>query len=103
MAEAQVQEMRRRWQESRTSLREAGSALAAGRLDEAFGLFTRGHDLGDDNIRCHVRGHLGRARIEMRRGQLQDASLDAYFALIAIFVSPARRFRKLRSTGFPAP
>lgn len=81
-------------------LRRAKSALKAGRFDEALGLFTKAHDLGDDNILCHVRGHLGRARIETRKGKLRDAALDAFFAMIAVLVSPARRLRGARGRGF---
>ncbi len=95
------EDRRRRWDDSRRHLREAGSALKAGRLAEAFALFTRAHDLGDDHVLCHMRGHLGRARVEMRKGDVRDAAVDAFFALVAIVVSPARRLRGARGRGFP--
>ena len=95
-----LEDRRQRWDQSRMNLRQAGIALKAGRVDHAFALFTRGHDLGDDNLLCHMRGHLGRARIELRKRNVRDAFLDAFFALAAIVVSPARRLKGARGRGF---
>lgn len=100
VADTAIEEKRRRWDESRRQLRAAGRLLKAGRFDEAFGLFTQAHDLGDDNVLCHMRGHLGRALIEMRMGKMRDASIDSCFALGAVVVSPLRRLRGVRGFGF---
>jgi hypothetical protein len=84
-------------------LRQASDALKAGRVDEAFQHFTKAHDLGDDNVACHSRGHWGRARVELRAGKLRAALLDSFFASAAVFVSPFRRLRGVRGRGFGHP
>jgi hypothetical protein len=94
---------RRRWDESRKYLRAARVALGTGRIDEAIKLFRQGHDLGDDNILCHARSHLGLARVEVKRGRLREAAIDVMFALAAVLVSPLRRFKGVRGPGFGAP
>jgi len=91
---------RRRLAESRATLREARDALRAGRLNAAFRLFTEAHDLGDDNVLCHIRGHWGRARVELRAGKARDALLDIFFCFAAVLVSPFRRLRAVRGRGF---
>ncbi len=93
-------EKRQRWNESRKRLHDASSALRAGRLDEALQLFSQAHDLGDDNVLCHTQGHLGRARVEMRKGRMRDASVDVFFGLLAVLVSSARLLRGVRGRGF---
>jgi hypothetical protein len=92
-------EQEQRWAESRVWLREARAARKAGRLDEAFASYTRAHNLGDDNVRCHARGHLGRAWIEIRRGQIRDASIDTFWASTALMVSTIRRMLGRRGAG----
>ena len=92
-------EQQRRWSESRARLRDARMAMADGRFDDAFSLYTQAHNLGDDNVRCHMRGHLGRARIEVLRGQLRDASIDTFWASTALMVSTLRRFLGRRGAG----
>lgn len=94
------QEQRRRWAQSRQALREARAALRAGRNDQALGLFTQAHDLGDDHALCHARAHLGRARVEMAAGRRREAAVDALFAALAALVSPLRRLRGVRGRGF---
>jgi uncharacterized protein DUF3703 len=94
---------RRRWDESRKHLQAARAALSASRFDEAIRLFKRGHDLGDDNVLCHARGHLGLARVAVRRGRLRAAAIDVMFALAAVVSSPLRRFKGVRGPGFGAP
>ncbi len=73
--------------------------MRAGRLDEAFAFYTQAHNLGDDNVRCHARGHLGRARIELRRGRIRDASIDTFWASTAVMVSTVRRMLGRRGAG----
>jgi hypothetical protein len=92
-------EQQQRWSESRARLRDARMATKAGRLDDAFSFYTRAHNLGDDNVRCHVRGHLGRARIELRRGQIRAASIDTFWASTAVMVSTIRRMLGRRGAG----
>jgi uncharacterized protein DUF3703 len=94
---------RQRWDESRKHLQAARAALSAGRIDEAIRLFKRGHDLGDDNVLCHARGHYGLARAEVKRGRLREAAIDVMFALAAVLVSPLRRFKGVRGPGLGAP
>lgn len=96
-------EQQRRWSESRARLRDARVAMKAGRLDEAFACYTEAHNLGDDNVRCHARGHLGRAHVEMRRGQIRDASIDTFWATTAVMVSTIRRMLGRRGAGIAAP
>lgn len=93
-------EQRQRWSESRAHLRDAAVAMSAGRLDDAFASYTRGHDLGDDNVMCHARGHFGRARVEIHQRKFHDASIDAFFTIAAVLVSPFRRLRGVRGAGF---
>jgi len=92
-------EQKQRWSESRACLRDARMALKAGRLDDAFAFYTQAHNLGDDNVRCHARGHLGRALIELRRGQIRDASIDTFWASTAVMVSTMRRMLGRRGAG----
>ena len=61
---------------------------------------TRAHDLGDDNVRCHALGHIGRARVEIRQRKFHDASIDGFFATMALVISPFRRMRGIRGRGF---
>jgi hypothetical protein len=91
---------RQRWIESRALLKQASDALRDGRLDVAYQLFTKAHDLGDDDVVCHSRGHWGRARIELRTGEKRAAMLDAFFASVAVLFSPIRRLRGVRGSGF---
>jgi hypothetical protein len=90
----------RRWLESRAHLRDARVAMRAGRIDDALAAYTRAHDLADDHVKCHARAHLGRARVEIRQRKFHDASIDAFFAIVAIVVSPFRRLRGIRGPGF---
>ena len=92
-----------RWEQSRARLRDALAARKAGRLDDAFALYTQAHNLGDDNFRCHARGHLGRALIELRRGQLREASIDTFWATTAVMVSTIRRMLGRRGAGIAQP
>ena len=92
-------EQRQRWSKSRASLRDAKAATKAGRLDDAFACYTQAHDLGDDNVRCHARGHLGRARIEIRQGKIRAASIDTFWATTAVLVSTIRRMLGRRGAG----
>jgi hypothetical protein len=94
------EDAQRRWSESRALLKQASNALKAGRVDEALRLFTKAHDLGDDNAICHARGHWGRAHIELRAGKLRAALLDAFFGALALVVSPIRRLSGARGRGF---
>jgi hypothetical protein len=93
-------EQHRRWSESRAHLRDARASMRAGQLDDALAAYTHAHDLGDDNVICHARGHWGRARVELRQRMIHDASIDAFFAIVAILVSPLRRLRGVRGPGF---
>jgi hypothetical protein len=95
------QERLRRWQSSRDALGLAHDALEAGRVDEALELYSLAHDLGDDNLVCHVRGHFGRARILFRQEKFRDAGIDAFFGVFAVVVSPMRLWRKRRGPGIP--
>ncbi len=92
-------EQQQRWSESRARLRDARAAMTAGRLDDAFSLYTQAHNLGDDNVRCHARGHLGRAHIELRQGKFRDASIDTFWASTAVMVSSIRRMLGRRGAG----
>jgi hypothetical protein len=94
------EDQQRRWVESRALSEKAFEALNVGRVDEALHLFTKAHDLGDDNVLCHVRGHLGRARVEFQMGNGRTALVDVFFALAAVVVSPVRRARGVRGRGF---
>jgi hypothetical protein len=90
-----------RWSESRARLREARIARKTGYLDDALRLYTQAHNLGDDNVRCHLRGHLGRAGIELRQGKFRDASIDMFWASTAVLVSTIRRKLGRRGAGIP--
>jgi hypothetical protein len=92
-------EQQQRWSDSRARLHQARMARRAGRLDEAFAFYTQAHNLGDDHVRCHIRGHLGRARIELRRGDFRDASIDTFWASTAVMISTIRRILGRRGAG----
>jgi hypothetical protein len=92
-------EQEQRWTESRARLREARSARKSGYLDDALRLYTQAHNLGDDHVRCHMRGHLGRAGIELRQGKYRDASIDTFWASTAVMVSTIRRMLGRRGAG----
>ena len=92
-------EQEQRWSESRAHLREARIARKTGYLDDALRLYTQAHNLGDDHVRCHMRGHLGRAGIELRRGKYRDASIDTFWASTAVMVSTIRRMLGRRGAG----
>ena len=92
-----------RWSRSRACFRDARAAWRAGNLDTAYALFTEAHNLGDDNVRCHIRGHLGRAAVEVRRGQLREAVIDTFWASTAIMVSTIRRKLGRRGAGIAIP
>ncbi len=92
-------EHQQRWSESRARLREARIARQTGYLDDALRLYTQAHNLGDDNVRCHIRGHLGRAGIELRQGKFRDASIDTFWASTAAMVSTIRRKLGRRGAG----
>jgi hypothetical protein len=92
-------EQLQRWAESRACLRDALIARKTGYLDDALRLYTQAHNLGDDHVRCHLRGHLGRARVELRKGQFRDASIDTFWASTAVMVSTIRRMLGRRGAG----
>ena len=92
-------EQQQRWSESRARLREARIARKTYYLDDALRLYTEAHNLGDDNVRCHVRGHLGRAGIELRQGNYRAASIDTFWASTAVMVSTIRRILGRRCAG----
>jgi hypothetical protein len=95
------QERLRRWQSSQAKLRTAREALDAGHLDEALELYSQAHNLGDDNLLCHVRGHFGRARILLRQRKFRYAGVDGFFGIFAVIVSPVRLWRRRRGPGIP--
>jgi hypothetical protein len=92
-------ERQQRWAESRACLRDALIARKTGYLDDALRLYTQAHNLGDDQVRCHLRGHVGRAGIELRQGKYRDASIDTFWASTAVMVSTIRRMLGRRGAG----
>ena len=102
-SEGDSEERQLRLTESRALLKEASGALKTERLDKAFRFFTDAHDLGDDDVVCHVRGHWGRAQVEWRQRNLRAALLDCFFGSLALLVSPVRRLRGVRGRGFGPP
>jgi hypothetical protein len=92
-------DQQQRWTDSRAHLRDACIARRTGYLDDALRLYTQAHNLGDDHVRCHMRGHLGRAGIELRQGKYRDASIDTFWASTAVMVSTIRRLLGRRGAG----